>query len=249
MTTFVHSDEEFVKMYKFRTQDNQVVLVKQFEDGIATIEPTKDYKNLDEFAKVISGCLDEKSNFKSLLLKAYGHDEDSEFLGIDIIIVGISIFIPAKNMSAEEVIKLVNEEISYVCGNVGEELVDSTFHSNYCEFISSIIYSEDVEFVSDEARFEWEKQLDNFRGSEKGYNIVDFATTFAIYVQYFVRERKKDFFVAMDEAIEDIEPITNAEIEEMEEAIYLLTKYWKYREELIMWRRKIIEFQVQYMLG
>ena len=79
MITFVFDDDEFVKMYKFRTQDNHIILIEEFSEGIATIRPTEEYRNLEEFADVISGCLDKRSNFVSKLMEVYACKEDEEY--------------------------------------------------------------------------------------------------------------------------------------------------------------------------
>ena len=82
MTTFVFDDDEFVKMYKFRTQDNHIILVEEFKDGIATIRPTEGYRNLEEFVDVISGCLDKMSNFVSKVMGVYGCEKNKKFKGL-----------------------------------------------------------------------------------------------------------------------------------------------------------------------
>lgn len=247
MTTFVHGDEEFVKMYKFRTQENQVLIVKQFEGGIATVKPTGDYRNLWEFAEVISGCLDRNSNFKEELLRAYGYgyDEDSEFLGINIIIIGVEVFIPAKEISADELVDCVKTKVSYWCGKLGEKLIDTDFKIRHESYIEDILKNDEVDFYDRKSEIEWEKLIDISQYDETYQRIINYAGSLAIYVQYLIKDKKIDFLSAMDIAIDDIDALTDAGLDEKEEAIFLLTQYWKYRDELIMWNRQIISFQLQ----
>ncbi len=245
MLTFVHADEEFVKMYKFRTQDNHVVLVKEFENGVATIKPTWDYKNLDEFIKVISGCLNEKSNFKKELMKAYGYDENSKLKGINIIILGINVFISPEKKNKDEIQSTIDASMIKHFERDLREVINSSFHCQYCDYITDIVYSTEIQFVSEEAERKWRKKTDKLRETEIGFFIVDCADNLAKYIQYLVENMDKKFPAVIDEAIEDIDSLTMAKGEIMLEAIYLLVDTWKYGDELIKWNRQAIDFQMQ----
>lgn len=245
MITFVHTDEEFVKMYKFRTQNNHVVLVKEFENGVATIEPTWDYKNLEEFIEVISGCLNGKSNFKKELMKAYGHDENSELKGINIIILGINVFISPEKKNKDEIQAIIDSSMIKHFERNLREVIDSLFHCRYCDYITNIVYSTEIEFVSKEAERKWRKKTDKLRETETGFFIVDYADNLAKYIQYLVEDMDKKFPTVIDEAMEDIDSLTMAEGDTILEAIYLLVDTWKYGDELIKWNRKVIDFQMQ----
>lgn len=248
MTTFVHSDEEFARMYKFRTQENQLLLVRQFEDGIATIEPTGNYKSLEEFAEVISGCLDKNSNFKEELFKVYGYDGKFEFLGINFIIIGVEIFIPAKEISVDELVDRIKTKVFYWCGNLGKKLIDTDFKIRHESYIENILKNDEVDFYDMESEIKWGTLIDISEDDETYQRIINYAGSLAVYVQYLIKYRKKDFLSAMDMAIEDIDTLADARPDEKEEAIFLLTQYWKYQDELIMWIREIISFQLQNFL-
>lgn len=247
MATFLHIDDEFAKMRMFRTQENQLLVIRQFENGIATIKPTGNYRSLEEFVEVISGCLDENSNFRKALFNAYGCSEDTKIKGIEIIIIGIKVFIQFKSTSRKEILDLITGRMLALCGRDMRLVIDNNFDSDFDSFLTLIDEKTQIEFASDEDEEAWDKQTEFLQSeyNEDGYAVVDYARRLAKYIQYLIDYRKKDFYVAMDEAYIYVKPLDLPEKDFKSEAIYLLTKYWKYREELIKWERKLIAFQMQ----
>lgn len=245
MITFVFDDDEFVKMYKFRTQDNHIILVEEFSDGIATIRPTEEYRNLEEFADVISGCLDKRSNFVSKLMEVYACKEDEEFKGLILKIIGISVFIPPEEITGEQIIRIIEKGIKDLCEADLRYTIDTEFKVKLCDFVTSIYYDTSMEFSSTTAEKMWKRESAFLISYERGNRIFDYVETFAKYAQYLVEVRKKEFSDAFSYTLEDIEQVVWVEPEEQERAMDLLIKYWKYGQELVEWHRQIIAEEMQ----
>ena len=245
MTTFVFDDDEFVKMYKFRTQDNHIILVEEFKDGIATIRPTEGYRNLEEFVDVISGCLDKRSNFVSKVMGVYGCEKNKKFKGIILKIVGISVFIPPEEITGEQIIKIIEKVIQDLYETDLRYTIDIDFNVKLCDFVTSIYYNTSMEFSSTTAEKMWESESNFLTSSENGNRIFDYAETFAKYAQYLIEVRKKEFFDAFYYTLEDIDQVVLVEPEEQEKAMDFLIKYWIYGQELVEWHRQMIADEMQ----
>ena len=93
--------------YFFRTIGNSKVstlLVASFDDGIAIIDPPP-FCDIEDFAKVVAGCFDEKSNFGSEVMDAFMSDDDMSFNGIQFDFDDIFISVTEENASVDEICK------------------------------------------------------------------------------------------------------------------------------------------------
>ena len=80
----------------FRTvEDDTIIVVTSFEDGIATISPS--CVTAEEVSKIVLGCLDEKSNFQRELM--YRFDTKQELKGIQFEFQGMFFKINKENIA------------------------------------------------------------------------------------------------------------------------------------------------------
>lgn len=227
------------KVFFFETEDGYEVLIDKFEDGwaecavpiSAEAEATSIViciPEVEEFIKFIYGCFTEDSNFKEVLLEAFGYPPDSEFIGIKIKLEDAYRTITAENSAFFDIWKLldelVKEYVAIVTKNINDNIKEESEKTEkFCDLMSEV----DVEFSNDEAEeIYYEKSEDE----DVDEGITFYSEFFVAYVQYLIKKER----ISIQEAIED----TYDMFEELDlyipepNEIQLICGYCKYGNEI-----------------
>ena len=235
MATIVHTDEDFAKTYVFRTQDEHVLYISDFKEGVATVELTDDH-TLDSLARVIFGCFSKKSNFSEAILKAYHCDENVRFKGFAININGKLVNITKEDCDIDEIIELIKqaekETQEETMANSFGQLVE--FFTGIPKEVSYVRAIVKIEFKDEASEKSWNKWFESAESEEQN-EIVSFGDLLARYSQSAMKDgypfetavtRSYLKLSAMDENLDDAMK---------QYAIDKLIECWKYGKELKEW--------------
>lgn len=235
MATIVHTDEDFAKMYVFRTQDEHVLYISNFNEGVATVEITDDH-TFDSLARVIFGCFSRKSNFAKAILKAYHCDENMSFKGFAININGKMVNITKENCDIDEIIELIkqaeNETKEEAMANSFGQLVE--FFTGIPKEVSYVRAIVKIEFKDEASKKSWDEWFGSAK-SEKQKEIVGFGDLLARYTQSAMKEGCP-FELAVTRSYLKISAMYEKLDDAMKQyAIDKLIECWKYGRELKKW--------------
>lgn len=117
MTTIVYFDgvpsrQSTSRIFRIiRPRCTSSLLVKSFQNGIATVEPYNRC-SLQVFAQVIAGCFDCSSNFDLELRFAYGLNSNSVLTGIEFSFEGVNFLVTAENATVDKICNTWHEKNS-----------------------------------------------------------------------------------------------------------------------------------------
>lgn len=88
----------------FATGWDDYLFISSFADGIAVAEPDSwlTFGSFLDYADIITGCFEEESNFKDVLLESYGLSKDTHFHGIRFIYDNVLIFVTKENADKDK---------------------------------------------------------------------------------------------------------------------------------------------------
>ncbi len=97
----------------FRTIGNKAIntlWVESFDNGIVTVGPTTGC-TLNDFAEILEGCFNEKSNFGTEVMKAYNCDENTTFTGIRFKFNNVTVTVTKENANKDAILKEWHDRI------------------------------------------------------------------------------------------------------------------------------------------
>lgn len=183
MATIVHTDKDFAKLYVFRTQDEHVLYITDFNEGIAEVEATADH-TVESLARAISGCFSKKSNFAKAILKAYNCEGNTEFKGFKVDINGKKVTVTEENSDIDDVLELFKQALEdtkeQIAADMFGELMEMV--TGIPKEVSSIRCTTEIEFKDKVCEKSWEKWFNS--ASDTGQQeIVGFGDLLARFTQ------------------------------------------------------------------
>lgn len=212
----------------FRTTSVSYLFVSSFEKGIAKLYITEGSKILF-IAKLLAGCFSSKSNFESELKKEFNCSDETKLIGIQFEANDVAIMVTKENADeykiyAEYMIAMLKRgDFIDHKRTVKEEL-------NYVD------EKTELEFKNDNAKNEWENFVSNEHDSYYEA-VITYTRQWAKYMQYVMKKYNKSVF-EIAESTSKLYTIDGCTGYICGAATDLLSKYWKYGDELRIWNEK-----------
>ena len=194
------------------------LMVEKFEKGIATINP-RCGDTVDIFTETIGGCLNEDSNFSSLLKKVYNSSD--ELKGIKFTFSDVTLIATEDNKDKlrdlwNETLKRRNERSCRTKEEVEDEIMEIEKEIKF-------------DFKDDAAQKEWRDLLDKNEESFYGTSILRYARRMGKYMQkYMTSGDEDDLRILFEEATQFCDFEGKYSGVAYNEAVICLAKYWKY---------------------
>lgn len=248
MATIVRTDEDFAKMYVFRTQDDHILQIEDFKDGVAKVYVTPDH-TIESLARMISGCFSRKSNFASQILEAYHCDKDAEFKGFAIDINGKLVNVTEENSDIDDVLESLRQAVTET-----KEQVKLDIFGDFLEGLLGIPkeltvlqHTIQIEFKDKPSEKAWKEWINSAQNQE-AEKIAIYGDSLARYAQKAMKEGYP-FNIAIARADVKItsfyESLDDAE---KQYAIDKLINCWKYGEELKKWNDSRTKLDLENMI-
>ena len=198
---------------------------------------------------------DEDSNFEYDLRKAFGDcDSETTLNGIKFDINGVTILVTKENTDKDKIIAEfragleANEEKSRLQWEAymktpeyrakrAKDLKLQTRKENVEKEVLTVDESSELEFKDDEAKASWEKWVEINSNDDYSSGVVTYARRWAKYMQHLMTKHNKPLHQIANKAshVSDIDGITGFQYGV---AVAILSKCWKYGEELRKWHNK-----------
>lgn len=200
----------------FRFGNGEAFSVKSLNEGVMVIAPICGC-TIHSLANNVAGCFEEGSNFNGLQ-------------AIEFEFRGAYISVTAKDADPNKIVQLWNEKME-----------ENHIKHEFEEMVKQSMQTEELQFKDEEARKIW----DNFVevNSKDGYSayVVRYAEYWAKFMQYLmVKHEGVEVAQIADKAYHaaSIDGITGFGC-----AVNILSKVWKYGEELRKWQNKEYDYE------
>lgn len=232
------------------SQYSFTLYVKKFENGVVTVDVPIGI-SLKEFASVIVGCFDEKSNFKQQLAFVFKKPE-VEIRAFEFSFNEVEFFVVKANGNVNRIIQRYHEEleIQYVKGQIRREEYMKTreykikrakelkFFTRLEQVANEVLHIDKTTYMKykdKEAAAKWrEFKKTSLDGNPYNESVFVFARRWAKYMQHIMKKHNKTVFeiAAQTKYVCDIDGITLAMFAR---AVKILSECWKYGSILQRW--------------
>lgn len=235
MATIIRTNEEFARFRMFNTQDNHVILVADFDDGVAKVVYTSDHTP-ESMARVIAGCFEKNSNVKEIILKEYNCSDADCFKGIELSVFGKSLCVTEHNADRNKISKFIKSAIDEFIEDF-QKKCDKEFNriQRIFEDVVTAFDTQQVKFNSTQSEMEWTRWCRYMAQEENGGLISLAGETFAKYVQFLITERGVPEWSAFDEGYEAVKLYTCVNGAMLQRAFDILITCWQHGGRLSMW--------------
>ena len=236
MSTFV---AKVTKSFYFANEKGDEILVNGFEDGFVIVSApinVSSYENAsliaiineNGFVSFLSGCFDEKSNFKEEICKVFDYNPDTtSFLGFKLEFQGLSCTITKENSAVykiRESLKVLVETIAKtISDKVDNELKEQEEGINELE---NFLDSANLKFKSYEAKEEYER-ISEVRDVDS----LSYGEDFVKCVQYLAEKQGDSIKDAVNKTYETFDTL-EINIAEGTEAIGFISRYCLYGDDI-----------------
>lgn len=243
MSTFV---AKVTKSFYFADEKGYEILVNGFEDGFVIVSAPINislYENVNlisiinenGFVSFLSGCFDEKSNFKEEICKAFDYNPDTtSFLGFKLEVQGLSCTITKENSAGYKIRESLNVLVETIAQTISDKADNEQKER---EEVENFLQSTNLKFKSYEAKKEYE------RFSEvRDVDSLSYGEDFVKCVQYLAEKQGDSIKDAVNKTYETFDSL-EINIAEGKEAIGFISRYCLYGDEIYEYYCEIV-FQI-----
>ena len=217
-----------------------ILTIKSFKGGIATIKFNSAWSNIYEIAEIVAGCFSKYSNFSSMLFDKLDYPENTILKGIEIVFEGVNLLVTNTNADRDKILKEWYEEFkilyknSEFLANRVRKLKLEEKRKKREKDILEVYETTEFEFKDLAAKNEWNEYYNTNAVNKFRKYTIKYVLVWAKYMQHIMSKHNKNVAEIANETsyVCDIDGVT---IDMYAYAILLLSKYWKYGEELRRW--------------
>lgn len=235
MATIVKKDERFARCCLYNTQDNNIIFVTDFEDGVVKVAFTLDCTP-ESMARIIAQCFDKDSNFKEEILKEYNSPSNQQFTGIEVNVFGNTMLVTKENASISEISSFIRAAIAEIIENIETIIINEMEKKEKIKKdMHEAMATQEIQFNSWNDKQNWMAWSQDIIYKNDGKDIVFAGEVFARYVQFLIEKRGMPEWAAFDEGYDAVVNNTPVDGAKLQIAFDMLIKCWKHGKRLSMW--------------
>lgn len=215
------------------------LVVTSYKDEIATVKPLAG-TDLYEFAKILSGCFEENSNFASELLRVKysceGSFEPCNLKGISFEFNSIPVLVTKNNSSVKEIVKAWEESPIRLKKIKDAEIASKKFEEEMLareKELKEIDKTVEFKFKDSNAQEEWNTIVEDNSGNSYGEKILFYIWHWAKYMQTLINKGVSIPEMALESSVYcNTVGLSHGGFIF---AVKALSKTWEYGDELLSW--------------